>query len=81
MGWKDGNELNVYLNACDVYLQPGKVSATAQNAICRSCAVLLNNLKEYHLFVNGNGWLVDDFGEVKKILSDISLGGITEHPN
>ena len=76
LGWKDGNELNVYLNACDVYLQPGKVSATAQNAICRSCAVLLNNLKEYHLFVNGNGWLVDDFGEVKKILSDISLGGI-----
>ena len=53
-----------------------KCRQTAQNAICRSCAVLLNNLKEYHLFVNGNGWLVDDFGEVKKILSDISLGGI-----
>ncbi|HII4397416.1 glycosyltransferase [Clostridium perfringens] len=72
LGWKNGDELNTYLNACDVYLQPGKVSATAQNAICRSSAVLLSNLKEYKIFVKDNGWLVNDFKEVENILKDIS---------
>ena len=51
--WRDGNELNRYLNACDIYVQPGKVSAIAQNAICRNSVVILNNLKEYRPFVNG----------------------------
>lgn len=40
LGWKNGDELGEYLCACDLYCQPGSVSATLQNAVCRGCAVL-----------------------------------------
>lgn len=72
LGWKSGNELHEYLNACDVYIQPGKVSAIAQDAICRGSVVVLNNLDEYKLFVSGNGWLINDPSELSGIFTDIS---------
>lgn len=40
LGWKSGDDLLEYLCACDLYLQPGSVSATLQNAICCGCAVV-----------------------------------------
>lgn len=40
LGWKTGEELREYLCACDVYCQPGSVSATLQNAICQYCAIM-----------------------------------------
>lgn len=76
LGWRDGNELNRYLNACDIYVQPGKVSAIAQNAICRNSVVILNNLKEYRPFVNGNGWLINNMEEASNALTAISLGKV-----
>ena len=50
LGWKSSAELQEYLCACDLYLQPGSVSATLQNAICCGCAVLAyphDNYKAY----------------------------------
>lgn len=41
LGWKSGEELQEYLCACDLYCQPGKVSAIFQNAVCRGCPILL----------------------------------------
>lgn len=40
LGWKSGSELQEYLCACDVYCQPGSVSATMQNAVCCNCAIM-----------------------------------------
>lgn len=40
LGWKSGDELREYLCACDLYCQPGSVSATMQNSICCDCAVM-----------------------------------------
>lgn len=40
LGWKSGEELLEYLCACDLYCQPGSVSATLQNAICCGCPVM-----------------------------------------
>lgn len=40
LGWKTGEELQEYLCACDLYCQPGDVSATMQNSICCDSAVL-----------------------------------------
>ena len=37
---KTGEELQEYLCACDLYCQPGDVSATMQNSICCDSAVL-----------------------------------------
>ena len=72
LGWKSGNELHEYLNACDIYIQPGKVSAIAQDAICRGSIVVLNNLDEYKLFVSENGWLINKPKELCGILTAIS---------
>ena len=72
LGWKSGSELHKYLNACDIYIQPGKVSAIAQDAICRGSVVILNNLDEYKLFVSGNGWLINDPKELLGIFANIS---------
>lgn len=76
LGWKNGDELHRYLNACDVYVQPGKVSAIAQDAICRNSIVILNNLPEYKLFVLGNGWLINDPSELKEIFDKITNGKV-----
>lgn len=40
LGWKTGDELQEYLCAADLYCQPGSVSATMQNAICRNTPVM-----------------------------------------
>ena len=40
LGWKTGEELQEYLCAADLYCQPGSVSATMQNAICRNTPIM-----------------------------------------
>ena len=40
LGWKKAPELLEYLCACDLYCQPGSVSATLQNAVCCGSAIL-----------------------------------------
>lgn len=34
LGWKSASDLLEYLCACDLYCQPGSLSATLQNAVC-----------------------------------------------
>jgi len=40
LGWKQSAELLEYLCACDLYCQPGSVSATLQNAVCCASPVM-----------------------------------------
>ncbi len=40
LGWKNAEELQEYLCACDLYCQPGSVSATLQNAVCCDCPIM-----------------------------------------
>lgn len=40
LGWKQSSELLGYLCACDLYCQPGSVSATLQNAVCCKSPVM-----------------------------------------
>lgn len=40
LGWKRAEELREYLQAADLYLQPGSASSTMQNAICAGCPIL-----------------------------------------
>lgn len=47
IGWKNADELTDVLCACDLYCQPGSVSATMQNAICCNSAVLSYPHKTY----------------------------------
>lgn len=41
LGWKSASELLEYLCACDLYCQPGSVSATMQNAVCCGSPVMV----------------------------------------
>ena len=41
LGWKTADELEGYLCACDMYLQPGSQSATLENALCCRCAAMV----------------------------------------
>lgn len=47
LGWKSGEELEEYLCACDLYCQPGSVSATLQTAVCRGCPILSYPHEDY----------------------------------
>ena len=40
LGWKQAPDLLEYLCACDLYCQPGSVSATLQNAVCCGSPVM-----------------------------------------
>ena len=40
LGWKQSSQLIGYLCACDLYCQPGSVSATLQNAVCCKSPVM-----------------------------------------
>ena len=59
LGWKSTNELQEYLCAADVYVQPGSQSATMQNAMCCRCAVMLFPHKSHQPFLDGNGFYVN----------------------
>lgn len=72
LGWKNGDEIQDCLAGCDVYLQPGKVSALAQNAMCMGAAVALRNYEDYRVIVKENGWLLDRPEDVGRVFQDIA---------
>lgn len=71
-GWKSGEELFELLCASDIYVQPGKVSAILQNALCASLPVLSKWHEDYEDCVQANGWLVKSTDEITSILGEIS---------
>lgn len=73
LGWKNPKELESLLCAADVYIQPGSVSATLQNAMCNRCAIVVNDVEEYIPFVNGNGFFVKDEKELLEVYKKFHL--------
>ena len=47
LGWLTADRLSEYLCAADLYLQPGTVSATMENAMCCRCAEMLYPTSAY----------------------------------
>lgn len=47
LGWKKGEEVQDYLCASDVYLQPGGRTVTVQNAVCCGCAITVSKRISY----------------------------------
>lgn len=74
IGWKDSDTLRDLLCATDVYLQPGRQSATMQESLCCGCAVILENLSSNTPYVNNNGWIIDKPEELTSIFQKISSG-------
>lgn len=72
LGWQKGNELMGYLNACDIYVQPGSQSATMQNAACSRAALILAP-HENHKYLFGDAALyAENEDEIYDILCQIN---------
>lgn len=68
LGWKDGKELMSYLCATDVYMQPGSQSATMQNAMCCSCAMVLYPYSSHSIYLKNKDFFVTNKNDIKRIL-------------
>lgn len=74
LGWKSPAELEDLLCAADVYLQPGLQSSTMQTSMCCHCALVLENLPSHRLYIDGNGWLLDQPNEMASVFEAIHYG-------
>lgn len=72
LGWQKGSELSGYLNACDIYVQPGSQSATMQNAACSRAALILAP-HENHKYLFGDAALyAENENEIYNVLRQIN---------
>jgi hypothetical protein len=71
-GWLSNEQLKDLLCAADVYVQPGTQSATMQMSLCARCAVVLDDVLSHRPFVDGNGWVLKDSGELQTVFAQIS---------
>jgi len=71
LGWKSSEELQEYLCAADIYLQPGSQSATMQNAICCGCPVMLFPYKSHNLYLKGNGYYIKSMEDMINVFKTI----------
>ena len=77
LGWKQAPELLEYLCACDLYCQPGSVSATLQNAVCCGSAVLSYPYLIYTEGLDyGNILWAENENEMEEIFRNLAGGSI-----
>lgn len=75
LGWKSPNELRAFLCAADLYLQPGSVSATMQNATCCRCPIMSFPHPSYIKdFDYGQFVWVRDLNEMTEFFTNLSEG-------
>lgn len=76
LGWKSGKELLKLLTAADVYLQPGSMSATMQNAMCCRCAMVVQPTEIYQYFLGETGIYVQTQAELEEFFRSVSTGKV-----
>lgn len=79
LGWVDPSDLEDFLCAADIYMQPGSQSSTMQTSLCCHCPVLLQDWESHLVYVDGNGWLVSAEEDILDVLGDISDGKVDLH--
>lgn len=72
LGWKSGAELWDYLCACDLYMQPGKISATMQNALCCRCAAAVYPHPSYTEVMGDSLFYVETQTDIERLLTRIA---------
>ena len=77
LGWKTSTELLEYLCACDLYCQPGSVSATLQNAVCCGCPVMAYPHLSYTEELDyGNILWVKTQADMETVFRDLAAGKV-----
>lgn len=71
LGWKPTEELQNYLMACDVYIQPGSRTVTVQNAACNGCALVLNRCWCYTYLFDEMVLYAETEEEIKDVLNKV----------
>lgn len=71
VGWKSGEELQEYLCASDVYVQPGSQSATMQNAACCGCALALYPHESHRYLLGENAFYVEDAEDLERLFRSV----------
>lgn len=71
VGWKSGDELQEYLCASDVYVQPGTQSATMQNAACCGCALALYPYESHRYLLGDNAFYIESIGEIERLFRSV----------
>lgn len=71
LGWANNDQLKDYLCASDLYIQPGSQSATMQQSLCLRNPVLLDNVKSHTVFMDNNGWLINNTDDICNIIKSI----------
>ena len=74
LGWKSADELMKYLCACDLYCQPGSVSATLQNAICSFAPVMTYPHLIYQKIDNDNFVWVENESDMSEFFKKLERG-------
>ena len=72
LGWKSGEELQEYLCACDLYLQPGSQSATMQVATCCGAPTMLYPHESHYDYDKGNIFFVKTVVDMKQVFLSVS---------
>jgi 1,2-diacylglycerol 3-alpha-glucosyltransferase len=72
LGWEPTERLKYSLAGVDFFVQPFGQTVTTQQAMCSSCAVLLQDLPSHRWLFNENGRLFKDASELTDIFSWIS---------
>lgn len=75
-GWLGQDELKKYLNACDLYFQPGSQSATLQQAICSNSAVAIYPHKSYKELLENVPYYISSPIDMNILLSKIKRDDI-----
>ncbi len=71
LGWKSGEELQEYLCAGDMYLQPGTQSATLQNAACARCALCIYPHNSYTSIFGKAAYYAKTENEIEEVINQI----------
>lgn len=64
LGWKSGDDLLKYICASDVYIQPGRQSATLQNAICCGVPVMVYPHIGYTRILGNSAFYIESENEI-----------------
>lgn len=72
LGWKNGEELQQYLCACDLYLQPGSQSATMQMATCCGAPTMLYPHESHFDYDRGNIFFVKTVDDMAKVFKQVA---------
>jgi 1,2-diacylglycerol 3-alpha-glucosyltransferase len=74
LGWKSASELKRYLNAGDVYVQPGTPSITLNEAMCSRCAIMVHDARRAHyaFIPDDAAFFIDDEDAIADALRAIS---------